>query len=157
MEDNMGYKGEWIPLDQCEDGAVYKIQSRNLVVGVFSKAANGFIGIRTKFGSRFLFTEYHYDTGAPFGTVCPKEKLAIKVPDGIEIVEGIGTTDRNTGRPVEYDKTPDPNGNGTQFVDGKEVKVRGWYFTDTNEASEGIYGVFVENAKLFQFLDTIRV
>ena len=74
---------EYIPLDQCVDRAVYRIRSNNLGVGVFSEKTKGFIGIRTKFGNKYLFTEYHYDTGAPFGTVCPVEQLGV-LPDNIE-------------------------------------------------------------------------
>ena len=33
----------------------------------YIKDRSGFIGIREKFGSKYLFMEYHYETGAPFG------------------------------------------------------------------------------------------
>jgi len=81
----------YIPLADCINGAVYRIRSRNLAIGVFVQAANGFIGIRTKFSSRYLFTEYHYDTGAPCGTVMPIEKLDIKVPEGVLLVQTLGS------------------------------------------------------------------
>lgn len=64
-----------IELDKCIDGNLYKLASRNLSYGVFSKKENGFIGIRQKFTLRFLDTEYHWDTGAPFGTASPLEDL----------------------------------------------------------------------------------
>jgi len=79
----------YIKLPDCEHGAVYKIHSRNLSIGVFNKYSNGFIGIRSKFNDRYLFTEYHWDTGEPFGTVKPLEKLS-KIPDGIIISEDLG-------------------------------------------------------------------
>lgn len=68
---------KYIPLTQCVDRAVYRIRSNNLGIGVFSKEIRGFIGIRTKFGNKYLFTEYHHDTGAPFGTACPVEQLGV--------------------------------------------------------------------------------
>jgi hypothetical protein len=74
---------KYIPLDQCGDRAVYSLRSNNLGIGVFSKETRGFIGIRTKFGNKYLFTEYHHDTGAPFGTACPVEKIGM-LPDNIE-------------------------------------------------------------------------
>jgi len=66
---------KYIPLEECKDGFLYKISSRNLTFGVYRAEVKGFVGIREKFGNEFLFTEFHYDTGAPFGTVFPKEGL----------------------------------------------------------------------------------
>lgn len=65
----------YISLEGCKDGYLYYIHSRNLSFGVFRKETQGFIGIRMKFYDRYLFEEYHWDTGSPFGTVKPKEKL----------------------------------------------------------------------------------
>lgn len=61
-------KADQIPLDELEHGRVYKVRSRNLVVGVWNAPSRGFLGIREKFGNRFLFQEFHYDNGPPFGT-----------------------------------------------------------------------------------------
>jgi hypothetical protein len=77
-----------IPLNECRNGWVYKLSSRNLGFGVFVQASNGFIGIREKFKHRYLFTEYHWDTGAPFGTVRPKKELE-PAPPGL-VLEEIG-------------------------------------------------------------------
>ena len=74
----------YIPLDECKHGYVYRIHSRNLDIGVYDENDKGFIGIRTKFTMRYLFTEDHWDTGAPYGTVKPVECLH-KVPPNIEI------------------------------------------------------------------------
>lgn len=65
----------YIALADCRHGWTYEIHSRNLVFGVFDSKAQGFIGIREKFGDLFLFTEFHWDTGAPYGTVKPKKEL----------------------------------------------------------------------------------
>ena len=56
--------------------------------GVYNEKDKGFIGIRGGYTQedRYLFTEYHWDTGEPFGTVDPKEALE-KVQDGIGITE----------------------------------------------------------------------
>ena len=64
---------EHIPLDKCERDGIYKLHARNIKYGVFNEEAKAFIGIRQKFGNRFLDTEYHWDTGAPFGTARPLE------------------------------------------------------------------------------------
>lgn len=71
-----------INLSECKKRRVYKLHSRNLSFGVFD-GKTGFIGIRTKFGSRFLDTEYHWDTGPPFGTACPEEDTGIDIPEEI--------------------------------------------------------------------------
>jgi hypothetical protein len=79
------YDGNYIPLDQCIKGHLYRINSRNFNLGVFD-GKTGFIGIRLKFGSKYLFTEYHWDQGPPHGTVQPKEDLG-SIPNDIEIYE----------------------------------------------------------------------
>lgn len=77
--------GNWIPIGACREGFVYRIHSRNLKLGVFhSKGA--FLGIREKFGSRYLFDEYHWDQGPPFGTVKPLQELN-RVPDEVGAIE----------------------------------------------------------------------
>lgn len=72
-------------LTDCTRGTIYRLRSRNLAGGVFN-GRDGFIGIREKFGDRYLFTEYHWDTGAPYGTAVPYEAVG-SVPDGVEVVE----------------------------------------------------------------------
>lgn len=76
-------------MDECEKGVVYRLKSRNLTLGVYD-GNTGFIGIREKFTSRYLFTEYHYDSGPPFGTVTPLAEVDI-VPDDIKITESLGS------------------------------------------------------------------
>ena len=75
-----------LPLAECEDGAVYRMEARNFGVGVFVKVTGSFIGIRTKFGKRFLDTEYHWDLGPPYGTARPHDKIG-RVPAGIVLDE----------------------------------------------------------------------
>lgn len=79
------FKGPKVPMGECVKGRVYEIRCRNLLFGVYD-GEGGFIGIRTKFGSRYLFTEYHWDKGPPFGTVMGHKDTGIDV--GIEAVEG---------------------------------------------------------------------
>lgn len=74
------YRKQWeampvIPLTECKHGYLYHISSRNLGLGVFNEKTQGFVGIREKFYHEYLFTEYHWDIGAPFGTVNPKVLL----------------------------------------------------------------------------------
>jgi hypothetical protein len=129
---------ERILLDECKDRVLYRIDSRNLAFGVFDINTKGFVGIREKFGDYFLFTEYHYDTGAPFGTVHPKEELE-PMPEGMILEERLGTVDKKTRRSVAFDKPVNQGG-------------KGWYYIDTDEASEEIYPVSVSNNELFNWL-----
>lgn len=64
-----------IKLEDCKHGFLYKIDARNFSYGIFNKDDSGFIGVRHKFSAVYLFTEFHWDTGAPFGTVTPLVEL----------------------------------------------------------------------------------
>lgn len=66
----------YLGLYQCKHGNLYLIHSRNLEITVYNENVQGFTGIRQKFDARYLFTEYHYDTGPPFGTAKPKDDLS---------------------------------------------------------------------------------
>lgn len=76
----------WLPLDQCEDRGVYKLWARNLRVGVYNAKRKGFIGIRNKWGERFLDMEFHWDHDY-YPTAKPLEKIGM-LPEGIEVDEG---------------------------------------------------------------------
>ena len=96
-----------ISIDQCENRRLYKLDSRNLSYGVYRASSRGFIGIRTKFGDRFLFEEYHWDTGEPHGTVRPEEATEYLLPDDIEVRESLGSECTVCGKPVEFVQVPD--------------------------------------------------
>ncbi len=68
-------KVAYLPLPDCKHGWLYEIMSRNLTLGVFRKDRKGFVGIREKLGHVYLFVEYHWDTGEPFGTVKPLRRV----------------------------------------------------------------------------------
>ena len=61
----------YIPMKKCKHGYLYEIDARNFVIGVYNKKIKGFLGIREKWGSRFIEAEDHWDTGEPYGTVKP--------------------------------------------------------------------------------------
>ena len=59
-------------------GMAYKILARNASVGIWLPEDRGFIISRYKFSTTpFLFIEYHWDTGEPYGTVKPLKLLEI--------------------------------------------------------------------------------
>jgi hypothetical protein len=133
-----------IPVGDCVDRHVYRIRSRNLRIGVFCAKEKGFLGIRTKFNDRYVFTEYHYDNGPPYGTVCPLEDLGLVLPDDVPLLETLpGSWDSVTGREVKFDRPISDGG-------------RGWYFLDTNEADQNIRAQVKANHALFQFLEEVE-
>lgn len=92
-----------IPVAECKRGHVYRIHSRNLSFGVFApEKDNGFIGIREKFGSLYLFTEYHFDNGPPFGTVSPIEDLGPLEDPHLKLIETFPTICGYCGERLEY-------------------------------------------------------
>jgi hypothetical protein len=64
-----------IKLEDCEHGYLYEVRGRNLGIGIFNKSDNSFHYIRTKFNFKFIDKEFHWDTGAPYGTAKPIKKL----------------------------------------------------------------------------------
>ncbi len=72
-----------IKLENCQHGKLYKLHARNIKIGVWCSETQSFIGIRTKFGSRFLADEHHWD--APeFATASPLEVIG-EIPSDIVI------------------------------------------------------------------------
>jgi len=131
-------KIHYIPLSECKNRYLYRIHSRNLSYGIYNEKTEGFIGIRNKFGDDYLFTEYHYDIGMPYGTVFPKQEL-FKIPDDLELIETLGTIDNKSKRSVEFDKPIREGG-------------KGWFYSDTGESDKDIHPTAVPNEKLFEFL-----
>jgi hypothetical protein len=76
----MDSRRKWIPMTKCKNGYVYYIHARNSHIGIYDEKEKGFIISRHKFNDNYLFTEYHWDTGAPYGTVKPIKKLC-KAPE----------------------------------------------------------------------------
>jgi hypothetical protein len=129
----------YLKLEECVKGHVYRLIARNFSVGVFD-GRDGFIGIRTKFGSRYLFTEYHYDAAA-FPTARPLKLLGV-VPDSISLDISLGTINEPDGRRVAFDK-PEASGG------------RGWYYVDDGEHVDDLCPVNVPNTALFNYIEKI--
>lgn len=64
-------------------GRIYKIRCRNLSYGIWD-GKEGFMGIRTKFGNEFLFTELHWDASESFGTVMDAKDINIDFDGDID-------------------------------------------------------------------------
>jgi hypothetical protein len=73
-----------VPLEAIVIGRAYVIHARNGGVGV-AEREDGRIGYcldREKWGEHFLFTEYDWAEGPPFGTAIPLRALDGKPPKG---------------------------------------------------------------------------
>jgi hypothetical protein len=92
---------------------------------------DGFLGIREKFENRFVDKEFHWDTGAPYGTARPLEDLGTDLPEGILLEHYIDFT---TTRPIEK---------------GRE----GWQFKDTRKEALNIRHVSIHNQALHDWLE----
>lgn len=127
-----------IPLKDCVTRDIYTLGSRNLVLGVFRERTGGFVGIREKFGDFYLFEEYHWEMGPPYGTAVPYEVVG-RVPDSMSIEPRGATIDYKTNREVEYDR-----------------EQKGWYFIDTKEFSREIRPMSLMNKELYSYLRNIE-
>lgn len=96
----------WIPMEECVDGALYRVECRNAQWGIFQEDENGFLIAREKSmdgvkismrgdkieefeaGDLYRFTEFHWDIGeadklgGEAGTAKPLERIdAVEDPD----------------------------------------------------------------------------
>lgn len=99
-----------IDTDSLVTGGVYEIYCRNLVIGVWN-GKDGFVGIREKFGDRFLDSEYP-DTEdkryRPYNTVRRIGPLITEVPSGMELKECLGSKCVHCGKKAWWTGPPAP-------------------------------------------------
>lgn len=126
----MDYRDEmdYLKLEDCVRGGVYRLACRRLLLGVFDGEA-GFVGIRCKANDRFLFTEYHWDYDGPYGTVKPLELLGMLSSDVETRVEAPHLC-HGCGREVEFNRdfgvaTP-PGSPWTHVEDGTPMESDEW-------------------------------
>lgn len=91
---------DWIPMPELVPRGIYYLRSRNLISGAWNPATRGFIGIREKFDSRYLFTEYHHDADPVVGTARPVEQVGTLAPH-VVLAERVGEGDaRRPNQPL---------------------------------------------------------
>ena len=94
-------------MERLEVGRVYKLSCRNLAFGVYF-GAGSFVGIRTKFGQRFLDTEFHWDYDPHCGTVSMATATDRVLPASIERRERWDTECETCGKAVRWSGPPAP-------------------------------------------------
>jgi len=62
-----------ISKDRLIVNEIYECKARNFTYGIWN--GESFDYLRTKFGCKFWDKEYHWDDGAPYGTVKPIKRL----------------------------------------------------------------------------------
>lgn len=77
-----------IALEACVDRTLYKLNARNIKIGIWSSEDQCFFGIREKFGKRFLDTENHWDA-KDFASASPLEVIDY-LPLSIDLSYGQG-------------------------------------------------------------------
>lgn len=133
---------EQLPLQEnLENRRVYVIRSRNLSVGVWHAEAHGFIGVRRKFDSEYLFTEYHWDHDPHVGTVRAAKPTDTLVPEEIPLAERLGSRCENHDRLVEWRRNEPPIPAGKWF-----------HIDDDSELEEGDFATGRSNRALFDLL-----
>lgn len=69
---------DYIKKADCQTGGFYRLDSRNLVSGIWN--GHSFEGIREKFGTRYISEEDHWDDGPPHGTAKPLKLICVRDP-----------------------------------------------------------------------------
>jgi len=67
----------YLQMDELDKRSIYFISARNSHFGIWNSNNKSFIISRCKFDNNYLFEEYHWDTGEPFGTVKPLTLLKV--------------------------------------------------------------------------------
>lgn len=115
-----------IPKLKCKDRVLYRISSRNLTLGVYHAEKGGFLGLRTKFGDTYVFEEFHWDNGPPYGTVKPDEELPELLPFDIELTAYLkGSVCQTCNQLCEYVRWPEGGERELTGKDGTGMKVSG--------------------------------
>lgn len=126
-----------IPLEDLVVGAVYKLNSRNLNLGVFTEH-NSFIGIRTKFGNRFLDEELEYTTHKNYGTA-RAEAILGSIQTSIPLRETLGTKCEKCGQLVNFHE--------------KRPEKEHWLHEDGTALCKEAWPISISNTELFKELD----
>lgn len=143
-----------IPKTECKDRRLYRIRSRNLTFGIYHADTGGFMGLRHKFGDTYLFTEYHYDNGAPYGTVNPIKDLEADLPAEIGNSEGSSICQKCRG-PVSYVAWPEGGNREVALLSdpSKTIRVAGEWKHLSETPCKKLHPVHQQNAPLRKWLE----
>jgi hypothetical protein len=142
----------YLTKEQCEHGKLYRIHSRNLKIGVYNSRTGGFCGLRTKFGSVYVFEEYHWDNGSPYGTVKPQELIPETLLEGIYVAEYLPELLCNGG-PVLVSAERGKSACGRPLKSEHDDKYLHEHLDGVPcDAGAKVYGAFQSNTALYDWL-----
>jgi hypothetical protein len=118
----------FIAADELKVGSVYRLHARNLVLGVFT--GSYFIGIREKFGNRFLDPEYPRVDRS--GTARASEEIGSIAP-GIALRTSTGTVCGACGVAANFDMAR-PERERWLHADGTALCEKAWPTSVGNDA-----------------------
>lgn len=141
-----------IPMEELVNRRVYKVLSRNLLVGAWDAERNGFIGVRMKFKSKYLFTEFHWDADPRLGTAHALEDLGIEIPDEIPMQELLHLECRHCGAEVKTVMVEDAEFKAKN-INGGMKSIGNRHLVDTDcTPEETHFAQWKENQPLFDLL-----
>lgn len=121
-------------------GDVYRLRSRNLAYGVYD-GTGGFIGIREKFGLRYLDREY-------LGRTAVATERVGKIEEPIELVETLGSVCTGCGEGMDY-RAWEAGEVGNGYL-GR------WVYIDEGEGCGELNAIAVANEALFHALEVFE-
>jgi hypothetical protein len=144
-----------IPKSECVNRTLYRIHSRNLTHGVYRAETGGFLGLREKLGSIYVFEEYHLDNG-PYSTVHPLEALPEVLPPEIQLVDGLGTECLTCGVSSSYVRWPEGGKREVTLKRGGTMQVAGLWTHLAETGCDDVRPVGVTNAALHAWLEAME-
>jgi hypothetical protein len=131
--------------DQLVDRHVYRLTARNFFLGAWDAAYGGFLGIREKFGHRYVFTEYFSEPDRSSGTAHAWTDTGVVVPEEIELKEYLGSQCSEHSRPVKF----------VENEPGISRRGRWMHADDETALDEDDSPMAISNRALFDFLEPL--
>jgi len=130
--------------EEPQVGTVYQLKARNIRCGVYIGDGE-FIGIRDKFGYRYLDSEYLPERSVAFGTVQSVIRELGTVDKHTVLTRHLGTEDHYTGREIER-------------LTGAYVEPIRYRILSTGEevGVDDIWPILRENRFMFEQLDNFE-
>lgn len=69
-----------IKIEDLKDRWLYQVRARSFQIAVWDAKEQHFVGIRTKFGNRYLDSENHWDA-KEFASCCPMQEICELPPE----------------------------------------------------------------------------
>lgn len=133
----MKHSSPYLPKGDCVHRGLYRVLARNIKLAVYNETVGEFLGIREKFGNRFVDGEKHWDEKY-FATCKPVELLPDQLPVDIEPIERLpGLVCITCGEPVQEEM---------------DMETKSYPHLSATQCEEK-YGCYRGNRALFDWLE----